>query len=247
MTTGARNQTGVTIMATNGARGLRPIGDLTKPGWSSLDRTGSTVQSLKRPSPSSATTGPTLAGKLALNSLGAELGAIVSASLRGDERTDPEQIDVALDSLPVCVAQCLKITRTKRVDPKHGFDGMSADYAPLCRPSDLAWSEVENFLAALDALCAPAPKEKNVFEIGRMRVMTKSRAEDEETTEFILRCFAEDVAAYPADVMRAACRRWCARETFFPSWAELKADLDRLARKRYRLRAAVARTLELPR
>lgn len=136
---------------------------------------------------------------------------------------------------------CLEVRETPISDPQYGFMGVKTFYAVTrdLKPEDAAM--LSRSIATADLANEPAPKAMIVFELGRLRAMTKAKAEDQQSTEFLLACYTEDMREYPADVVREACRKWARTEKFFPAWTELKDVLDALVGKRRRLRDALRR------
>lgn len=85
----------------------------------------------------------------------------------------------------------------------------------------------------------PAGPELAAKELGRLALLTKSRAEGDDDTKARLVVMADELANYPADVVLDALRYWARTEKFFPAWAELRDLLDRRVQRRKRLRAAL--------
>ncbi len=96
-------------------------------------------------------------------------------------------------------------------------------------------------LALVDGALRPAPKTVIQSELARLRVMTKSRNENQADLTMTAAAYADALAEYPADVVADALRNWAACEKWWPAWAELKDRLDRGVRKRRALRAALVR------
>jgi hypothetical protein len=86
-----------------------------------------------------------------------------------------------------------------------------------------------------------APAEVIADELVRLRLMTKSGVIPAGYAEAMLTILTEEIAGYPEDIIVDACRRWARRETFWPSLAELRAELDRVANRRRLLRDALRR------
>lgn len=96
-------------------------------------------------------------------------------------------------------------------------------------------------LTALEPLYRPADSRTLGNGIAAMRSLCSRRSDAEDDTKFLAALLLARLAEYPADVARAAMRRWTDREKWFPSWAELKAECDRLYRRRRLLREALER------
>lgn len=228
----------------NEGPGLQPIGSLLPPISSSPSSTECTTDKSPKPPTSSAITGSRQLANTRSNLTGRQRGETASELLRSADsnRTsiDPEELDRALDrSLPQCVTSCLKNRSSYVSDPVYGFSHSVAAYDVIADISREHERELRGAIALLENANQPSPPEHIVFELGRLRVQTKAKAEDSDNIEFILRVYAEDMRAYPADVVREACRKWARNEKFFPAWCELKTELDRMANKRMRLLAAL--------
>lgn len=113
------------------------------------------------------------------------------------------------------------------------------DYALAGRLDDAAARQA---LDALEPLLAPAPVAEVVAELVRLRLVTKARAEDAAVTDAAISVMAEDLAAWPMDVVRAVCRSWGRNGRFWPSLAELNLECDWRARRRLRMAQALRRT-----
>ncbi|MEM7446404.1 MAG: hypothetical protein AAF414_24000 [Pseudomonadota bacterium] len=106
-----------------------------------------------------------------------------------------------------------------------------------------AAADPEGALALLDRALAPSPAEAIVTALTRLRLRTKARR---ETTEDIMAGFAlyaEDLAAYPADVAHETLEAWPRRAggKWWPSWAELEVVLRAKSAFRRAARERIAR------
>jgi len=187
-------------------------------------------------SPNSGTTGLPRPAPAGPSSTGLQRGALgVAALLNGDNPTATDNALMA--SLPPSVAPMLVPVDREFYDEQYGYDFEFSHFdlvAPLS-PDDRRAS-----LRIVDA--ALAPDLKTIFtELARLRMLTKARMESDASTEAMASVYAEEMNEYPPDVVRAACRGWSRREKWWPSWAELKSELDRHVRKRRALAAVLAR------
>jgi len=98
-------------------------------------------------------------------------------------------------------------------------------------PPDLARAALD----ALEPLVAPAPVAEVVAELMRLRLVTKARAEDPAITDAAISVMAEELSAWPLDVVRTACRSWARNSTWWPSLAELNGECDWRGRRRKRM------------
>ncbi len=84
---------------------------------------------------------------------------------------------------------------------------------------------------------APAPQSAIEGWLAELSVITAKRADDEFTETLRLSAYTARLSAYPADVARAAClgREW----RWWPTWAELKDECDRLVSPRREMATAL--------
>jgi hypothetical protein len=87
-------------------------------------------------------------------------------------------------------------------------------------------------------LCQPTEHRLVVRKLAELKAMTVSRQKDDVDMELTGAAYAQRLAKYPADVVEGAIDRWVNREEFWPSWAELKAECDKLMRGRDKIREA---------
>lgn len=83
-------------------------------------------------------------------------------------------------------------------------------------------NDAREAIVILEMLNAPAAPDACAKELGRLKVLTKERAVGQQDMVFQIAVMAEELSAYPLDVVRNACRVWSASNTFYPSWAELR-------------------------
>lgn len=133
-----------------------------------------------------------------------------------------------LASLPPSVASSLTEKRTDFVDPVYGYDFRFDGYS--LAPVDAA--EKMQAKAIVLAACRRCDSKTIASELTRMRVLTKARELSNDDASATVAAYAEELSRYPADIVRAACRGWSKREPWWPSWAELKEELTRHARRR---------------
>lgn len=140
----------------------------------------------------------------------------------------PAEVDRALASRAL-LQQNVKVEALTDYDPKHGrvFKGVAVQ------------GPAENYPATLEAYRAsmlPAPERVVEEWLVDMSVLTIPRNDDDLSASLRLAAYTRQLAAYPADAVRAALlgRPW----KFFPSWAELHGVLEEAVRPR---RAAIAR------
>lgn len=104
----------------------------------------------------------------------------------------------------------------------------------------------KDFVHVRDAL-RPAGKTAVVPIVARLKAMTKSAAAGPKEDAFAAAVIAEELAAYPLDVVQWACQYWTtggAESQWFPSWPELKDLCERRASPRRRLHKALQWVLD---
>ena len=87
--------------------------------------------------------------------------------------------------------------------------------------------EAETAERIVNALRAPAPREKLVEWVTICAVLTAQPRDDDMSAELKLRAYVEKLSEYPGDVVREVLNEWPGRSKWFPTWAELKAALDK--------------------
>lgn len=103
-------------------------------------------------------------------------------------------------------------------------------------------ADVRAALKVVADWCRPCGGEFAAQQLGLLRTRTKMRADQDG--KVLAMAYTDWLAAYPADVAKAACETWARTEKFFPAWAELQEPLDRLMQKRLMLRKALSKILE---
>lgn len=132
--------------------------------------------------------------------------------------------------------------RTEHSYGSHGYDERLTGYE-FTRP--IPADEAAGALAILVEANKPADEAFIVQELARMRRLTKARPQDADDLTLMAAAFADEMAAYPIDVIQSACRKWTAAEKWWPSWSELKDYLEFRMRKRRAMLNALQRQLGL--
>lgn len=222
--------------------GFRPIGNLLPKISPSLPGSASTGSPSPKPS---ATTGsppmvPTLASATGTPHGGTGAVAKVSDLSQALQTDTPEKTDqLLLALLPRSVASSLEESRRTWNDPDYGFHSEFSHYT--LGPTPAEYRECARRLATL--ALQPADAQTIGRELMRLKVMTKARVEQQGELDFMAAAYAEELERYPADVVRAALRGWARKEKWWPAWAELRSELDRLVRRRQALQNALGRVL----
>lgn len=150
-----------------------------------------------------------------------------------------------LDSFPQRVRSWLRANEVVKVETsgegefEQFEDAVLLGYQPAPELSEGGRAMARIAKATLDDAMKPLTHNDVVAELTGLRALTKSRASDGDDLKLLLTAYTQRLRAYPADVVREVLTSWANRETFFPSWAELKGELDRLSNWRVRTRAVL--------
>lgn len=104
----------------------------------------------------------------------------------------------------------------------------------LVQVPDLPESDRATAMSILEAACQPMRKREIVAGLGRVKAMTVSRAEDDVSTAVRFEIYVEELAKWPADVVRHVLESQPRMSKFWPAWAELEERLELYAGKRMR-------------
>ena len=100
----------------------------------------------------------------------------------------------------------------------------------LCQP--IKESDRRQALEILRAVNECAGRHVTLTEIARLKMLTKGRAETEADLKGQAVAMAQELEAYPPDVVRDAARSWARREKWFPALAEMIELCEAGVRKR---------------
>jgi hypothetical protein len=117
------------------------------------------------------------------------------------------------------------------------MDGTSYQIAVGCQGSgDDAGRELA--LADIHRMTTPAPSREIEGWLAELSVIVARRASEPMDEAVRLEAYASRLRAYPADVVRAAVlgKRW----QFWPTWAEMAGECDRLSAPRRHMVAALS-------
>jgi len=117
--------------------------------------------------------------------------------------------------LPQSVARCLRETLSS------DFDVIGYEVGPGVSESDLRAA-----LVVLNEECKPAPPEKIGMWLAKLYALTKQRAEDQVTLDLATEAFMARLEKLPAAAVEAAMEAWPDKSKWFPSWQELKAEIE---------------------
>lgn len=125
-------------------------------------------------------------------------------------------------------------------DTGHGWDGYVVRYEVGNRIPE---HDGKTAMAFVESTLEPASEDAILAELGRLRVKTISRDVGLDLT-LVFSAYADELARYPADVVRTVLRGW--RGKFWPAWAELAEQLDRITKPRHALRETLRRAYRGP-
>lgn len=223
----------------NEARGSRSIGSLATRIASSPEALASALTTLP---PSSGTTGARSLAPRPSSSTGQQLSATGAAILPSVAEAialaDPQALDQAIvRSLPLSVGSGLRATYRDFIDPVYGFDTEFTGFA-LAMEGVLP-AELMQARQMVGLHLKPAAGGLIKQELARLRVSTKSRSESADDLVMGFQVMAEECSEYPADVVVWALRGWARSEVFYPALSEIRDRLQRGARRRKALMAAL--------
>ena len=91
----------------------------------------------------------------------------------------------------------------------------------------------------LEDAVKPLSTREIAEELTILNAKTVRRDSGDTDTGILVRAYAEELAEYPADVVRYVLKAAAKNNKFFPAWAELYEDLEFWGRDRIRLYEAV--------
>lgn len=206
------------------AHTLKNAGSIPMPSPSALPTTGTPRRVLGQPS----STGTRLTAPGAATSLA--ISAIAQTS------NDPAVTDkTLLAGLPPSVAHSL--TSVNRIsDGPYGFDSKLVGWKleGEVDPQELAVAR-QMVVAALE----PVPVNVLARELAHLRAVTARRATSENDEALGFAVLREELAGFPADVIRSVLRGLARTSKFFPSLAEVYQGCQAAVRPRWLLASAL--------
>lgn len=158
-------------------------------------------------------------------------------------------LTITTPGLPAEIAGGFRFKTDPTYGPDGQFDGVvvtSAVFAATCSEQAL-----RSAIAVLEQAARPGGTMAATRALSYLRAKTATRAGGLADQHITGKAYAEALAEYPADIIDAACNRWADGSKWWPAWAELKQECDRMAAKRraeYRaLKDALARLTTPPR
>ena len=189
-----------------------------------------------RPAPNAGSAMPVPSGKAGAGATPTALPSVVSTVLPGAIQAasgNPDRVDMALrDCLPPRLKSSLS-TRYAPINP-----GNDDDHRPLgftvTRPLDV--EDATAVLGWLDTLDRRPSRPELVQEVTRCLAVTVARERDAADLKAMLAVMAEELAEFPADVLRAELRTWARCQKWWPTLAELRDRCQKAMRLRSSLR-----------
>jgi len=108
---------------------------------------------------------------------------------------------------------------------------------------DLAGADVRKALAMVELAMTPMPPAGIAAALTKLRALTKARAESAVDMEITVAAYADELARFPADVVRETLAEWPRRKDgkWWPSWHELERILSSKSEYRRILRSRLER------
>jgi hypothetical protein len=117
------------------------------------------------------------------------------------------------------------------------WDGYVAAYRFIAAPPA---DELERARELAAAMLIPAPRERITAALGKMRYLTVARDQGHIDLGPMILAYADELRAYPLDVVEEVIAAWTGHHRFWPSFTELRMPAERLMAPR----RALARALE---
>ena len=158
---------------------------------------------------------------------------------------DPRTVDARAQSRMLTYGVALSVNTRSTWDENDQFKSQatSVTITPV-KPSTAfsESSEAERCAAAaaeIERFMSPASEDQIEQWLVELSVSTVRRAGSEGEAEIALSVYAGRLAQYPADVVRTVLREASKRSKWWPAWADLEPELDRLAKPRILMREAL--------
>ena len=131
----------------------------------------------------------------------------------------------------------LLVWGSKSLFSSHGYEGSAVTDVRVRAGADPQY--VEQCLAQVEALCRPCGGPFAGRKLAEMRALTAHRARDGVDVDVMATAYTVRLSEYPTDVVDHACNAWTNANPFWPTWAELKDELDKRMRGRQQIRDAL--------
>ena len=168
-----------------------------------------------------------------------------------------QQLAIVTPGLPAAIVRSIRFTTRMVCGADGQLEGVMVQGATLIGEHDER--AIRAALAVVTATCQPGGFEHATVAPVRApprarrrgarsprsgRAMTASRPESEAEQHLTGKAYAEEMARYPADIIDEVCQRCADVSRWWPAWADLKRECDRLASTRRAEHRALAVILE---
>lgn len=139
-------------------------------------------------------------------------------------------LTLATPGLPAEIAASFRFVTTPVYGADGQFDGVivsGATFSLACTAET-----IEMAIAVLERSSRPGGTTLATKALTVLRAKTAARAGGLADQHLTGQAYAEELALYPADIIDQACRRWADNSRWWPAWAELKQECERMAAKR---------------
>ncbi len=144
--------------------------------------------------------------------------------------------------LPATISTVLKYTTRSVYGDDGQFDGAVVDSAVLTGEHDE--DAIRRAITICEEQCRPGGHRVAAEELAILERKTVGAKLGEADQTLRGAVYAAELAQYPPDIIRLACRRWADGSRWWPAWADLKRKCDRLAAKRMADHRAVLAALQ---
>tara|TARA_R100001377_G_scaffold66585_2_gene41858 strand:+ start:5425 stop:5862 length:438 start_codon:yes stop_codon:yes gene_type:complete len=105
---------------------------------------------------------------------------------------------------------------------------LNSDYDVLAFTVEgpVAVDDIQAAIETIEEFSQPASAREIGELISMVYAMTAQRNQDQITMDLAITSYGRKLMEYPADVVRETMTKWPDRSTWFPSWHDLKGELD---------------------
>jgi hypothetical protein len=197
----------------------------------------------------SKTTGSRKAAKTQPSVTGLQPGATGSVSetssagglLVVQQAKDPAETDAALIAMLKRLLGPQFALKERSIDGDHGFERTVVEKAVL--PAGTTHEVAQQALELVETVVRPAEPAALGRALSNLYKKTLHRSQSTVDAEATASAYIEELLAYPGDVALAALAE---RRHYWPSWAELARDCDRLVAPRRAISRALEQILAAP-
>lgn len=150
-------------------------------------------------------------------------------------------LTITTAGLPATISRALRFSTRSVFGDDGQFDGAVVEAAQLVGQHDEA--TLRRALEACREQCRPGGHRVAAEALTILERKTVGAKQGEDDQKLRGAAYANDLAQYPADVIRLACQRWADSSRWWPAWADLKRECDRLAAKRIAEHCALEQAL----